>query len=230
VRRYRRAHPAGRVDLYAPVMAVARLLRTSDGETLEAELAPAIGAERAAMVLCHPHPEYRGTMRSIVISSLFESLPASGITCLRFNFRGVENSTGSHDNGRAERDDARAALRALVEEVGDELPLVLTGWSFGGDVALSLSDPTIDAWLAIAPPLRFVGDLDALATDRRPKHLALAEHDEFRSPREVAAVAARWQATTVDVVGGASHFFVGRTDRLVVIANSFIDEVSTPAA
>ena len=209
-------------------MAVARALRTADGETLEAELAPAIGAERAAMVLCHPHPQHGGTMRSIVISSLFESLPASGIACLRFNFRGVENSTGSHDNGGAERGDVRAALSALVEEVGDDLPMVLTGWSFGGDVALSVSDPTIDAWLAIAPPLRFVGDLAALATDRRPKHLALAEHDEFRSPREVAAVVAGWRATTIEVVGGASHFFVGRTDRLAVIANSFVDEVSTP--
>jgi len=211
-------------------MAVARSLTTFDGETLEAELAPALGTERAAMVLCHPHPQYGGTMRSIVISALFEALPMSGVTCLRFNFRGVEGSTGSHDEGRAERADARAAVGALVAEVGNELPLILTGWSFGGDVALSVSDPMIDAWLAIAPPLRFATDVATVAADPRPKHLALAEHDEFRPPTEVAAAVAGWQATTVDVVGGASHFFVGRTDRLIVIADCFVDQLSTPEA
>jgi hypothetical protein len=211
-------------------MAVTRALRTADGETLEAEFAPAIGVERAAMVLCHPHPQYGGTMRSIVISSLFESLPASGIACFRFNFRGVENSTGSHDNGSAERGDVRAALSALVEEVGDELPMVLTGWSFGGDVALSVIEPGITAWLAIAPPLRFATDLASVAADPRPKHLALAEHDEFRPPTDVAKATAGWRATTVDVVGGASHFFVGRTDRVISIASALIDEVSTREA
>jgi hypothetical protein len=207
-------------------VAEARVLTTSDGESLEAQLAPAVGAPRASMVLCHPHPQFGGTMRSIVISALFEAMPAIGVTCLRFNFRGVEGSTGLHDEGRAEQADVRAAVAALAGEVDAELPFVLTGWSFGADVALSVTDPVLDAWLAIAPPLRFADDLSATAADSRPKRLALAEHDEFRPPGEVAEAVASWDATTVEIVPGASHFFIGRTDRLVTIATAFVDELA----
>lgn len=204
-------------------MPEALIVTTPDGESLEAELASPVGAPRAAMVLCHPHPQHGGTMRSLVISALFEALPALGVTCLRFNFRGVEHSTGSHDEGRAERLDAQGAIATLVDAVGPALPLVLTGWSFGADVALSVADPALGAWLAIAPPLRFGTDLSAVAGDARPKWLALAEHDEFRAPTEVAATVSTWTATTVEVVPGASHFFVGRTDRLVAIAGAVVD-------
>lgn len=200
------------------------MLTTTDGETLEAELALATGDARAAMVLCHPHPQFGGTMRSIVISALFEALPAAGVTCLRFNFRGVEGSTGAYDDGRAEQSDVRAAIAALTAEVDAALPFVLTGWSFGADVSLSVVEPELDAWLAIAPPLRFSVDL-AAAADPRPKRLALAEHDEYRPPSEVAAAVTDWQATTVEIVPGASHFFIGRTDRLVTLATAFVDDL-----
>ncbi|HEV2309774.1 MAG TPA: alpha/beta hydrolase, partial [Acidimicrobiia bacterium] len=70
------------------------MLVTEDGHTLEGELATAEDA-RVAVVLCHPHPTYGGTMRSIVISALFAALPEAGVTCLRFNVRGVEGSGGA---------------------------------------------------------------------------------------------------------------------------------------
>ena len=85
-------------------------LQTTDGVTLEAERAVPAGladaTSRASVVLCHPHPQYGGTMRSIVIGALFDALPAIGCTVLRFNFRGVERSTGTHDEGRNELLDA----------------------------------------------------------------------------------------------------------------------------
>ena len=179
------------------------------------------------MVLCHPHPQYGGTMRSIVISALFSALPAAGVTCLRFNFRGVEGSEGSHDEGRGEREDVLAAIRDLRSLLAPTSPLVLTGWSFGADVALSVVDDGIDAWYAIAPPLRFASALDALAGDPRPKLVALAEHDEFRSPAEVAEVMAAWTATEIQVVGGASHFFMGRTDRVVELAAGLVGRLTS---
>lgn len=205
-------------------MIAAGTIVTSDGITLETELADPPGAAAAAMVLCHPHPQYGGSMRSIVISALFEALPRAGISCLRFNFRGVEGSEGTHDEGRAEQLDVVAAVDALAQAVPSELPLVLTGWSFGADMALATVDDRISAWLAIAPPLRFAVEFPA-ARDPRPKRLPLAEHDEFRSPESVAEAVASWTATTTEVVPGASHFFVGRTDRLVEIARDYVDTV-----
>ena len=85
---------------------------TSDGETLEGEVARAEGRVRATCVLCHPHPQFGGSMRSLVISELFHALPPAGITVLRFNFRGVEASTGAWTAGRGERADVVAAVEA----------------------------------------------------------------------------------------------------------------------
>ncbi len=204
-------------------------LRTDDGFTLEAEVHVADRA-RAGMVLCHPHPQYGGTMRSLVVSALFQALPAAGVTCLRFNFRGVEQSEGRYDEGHGERRDVRAAIGTLDALLDPGAPLVLTGWSFGADVALSSPDPRLAGWLAIAPPLRFLADEAAVAGDPRPKLVVLAEHDEFRPPDEVVARVASWPATEVEVVPGASHFFVGRTERVVAAAVGFVDRVVEPVA
>ncbi|MBK5287012.1 MAG: hypothetical protein JJE46_00965 [Acidimicrobiia bacterium] len=193
-------------------MAESVSLVTSDGLTLEAELSVA-PAETVRLVLCHPHPLHGGDMRSLVISELFRNLPELGATCLRFNFRGVGLSTGSHDRGDAERNDAVAALSYLVADT--TVPVFIAGWSFGADVALSVQDPRHAGWIAIAAPLASSRDLDATATDPRPKLLLLAENDEVRPATEVATSVASWTETTVAVIPGASHFFVGRTGLLV---------------
>jgi uncharacterized protein len=199
---------------------------TPDGVTLEAELEPSSTQARCGMVLCHPHPLYGGSMQSIVISALFDALPARGVTCLRFNFRGVGRSTGSHDDGNLERVDVETAVKTLSERLPSHQSLVLTGWSFGADMALTMRAERVSAWMAIAPPLRFAHDLDGLAADPRPKLLALAQHDEYRDPAQVREVAEHWANTDVRVVGGASHFFVGRTDRLVELASDYVDRVA----
>jgi alpha/beta superfamily hydrolase len=203
-----------------------RTLLTADEVTLEAEVARATGDERAGAVICHPHPTMGGTMRSIVVGALFAALPTAGVTCLRFNFRGVEGSGGAYDEGRGERVDAAAAVAALAGELAVGAPLLLAGWSFGADIALSTLEPAIAGWMAIAPPLHFVAERAAIAGDPRPKLLVLCEHDEVRSPTEVAAEVATWSATTIEVVSGASHFFMGRTDRLVELALAFVDELT----
>jgi alpha/beta superfamily hydrolase len=139
-------------------------------------------------VLCHPHPQYGGTMRSIVTSALFEALPASGFDCLRFNFRGVEGSEGEYSSGVAEPLDVVAALDAAAQ-AAPGLPIALVGWSFGADMALVVADERVTAWVAIAPPLRFrpSTDYSTVAHDARPKLLLLAAHDEYRAPDDVAA-------------------------------------------
>lgn len=184
----------------------------ADGVVCEAEFRAA-DEPRAVVVLCHPHPQFGGSMRSVVISPLFDALPALGYSCLRFNFRGVERSTGVYGEGLTEPIDVVAALDdAAPDAVG--LPLVLVGFSFGADMALSVADARVTAWVGIAPPLRFASAF-AIAHDPRRKHLILAAHDEFRAAEAVAREVASWDNTTTVVVPGASHFFVGRTDRVI---------------
>ena len=200
-------------------------LETSDGVLLEAERAVPDGTSRASVVLCHPHPQYGGTMRSIVIGALFDALAADGYTVLRFNFRGVERSTGTHDEGRGELLDVQAAIDAAADVAADGEALVLTGWSFGADMTLATHDPRLAAWIGIAPPLRFRSDFDAVAHDARPKLLVLGQHDEFRDPASVVEATDDWAATEIDVIAGASHFFVGRTDRVVDATRAFVERV-----
>jgi len=200
-------------------------LRTADGLTLEAEWTAPADAQGTA-VLCHPHPQYGGTMRSIVISALFAALPERGIACLRFNFRGVEGSEGTYTEGRDEPLDVVSALDAATDAAADariDGPLALIGWSFGADMALGLDDPRITGWVAIAPPLRFRPEhaYDAVARDERPKLLVLAAHDEYRTPTEIESETSGWNRAHIEIVAGASHFFVGRTERVVALAGDF---------
>ena len=199
-------------------------LEAADGVVLEGEHASTSdnSRPRAGMVLCHPHPQYGGTMRSLVISALFEALPRVGVECLRFNFRGVEHSGGEYTSGDAERLDALAALADLTARLPDGVPLVLAGWSFGADIALSCATPAVAGWFLIACPLRFVRDLEIVTGDPRPKYVVLAQHDEFRAATEVEAEVAQWQNAQAHVVGGASHFFVGRTDHVTAHATAFV--------
>ena len=135
-----------------------------------------------------------------------------------------------HTEGDAERLDAQAAIDALAGRLPPDVPLVLAGWSFGADVALSVHDSRLAGWLAIAGPQAYCRDLDELAEDPRPKLLALAGHDEIRSAEDVAAAVADWSNTTVAIVPGASHFFVGATDKLVVLARDFVSRVAGEVA
>jgi alpha/beta superfamily hydrolase len=188
-------------------------LPTSDGVLLEGELARPSDPPWAAAVLCHPHPQQGGNMRSIVPGTLFAELPAAGVAALRFNFRGVGASGGAYDGGVGERLDVLAALDALAPLVAG--PLALAGWSFGADVSLSVGDIRVGGLFCAAPPLRMVEPSTmAAATDLRPKLLAIGERDQFRPPASARAVVNEWPNCRIEVIPGADHFFVGRTDRL----------------
>ncbi len=121
-------------------------LSTADGLTLEAQLAsspvgtdggPDSGSPPAVAVVCHPHPLYGGSMHNNVVDRLFRDLPAAGVPALRFNFRGVGASEGSHGGGESERGDVVAAIDALASR-HPGVPVLVAGYSFGADVALAV--------------------------------------------------------------------------------------------
>ncbi|MCU1448059.1 MAG: hypothetical protein JWP02_229 [Acidimicrobiales bacterium] len=198
-------------------------LKTSDGLALEGELAVPDSVSAAA-VLAHPHPQFGGSMRSIVIGALFSALPDAGVACLRFNFRGVEGSEGTFDDGRGERLDIVGALDVL-HPITEGLPLLLAGWSFGADTSLDVDDSRATAWFAVAPPLRRAGDY-AAARDPRPKLVAVPEHDQFRSPDSARPILRDWVNAQMEIVKGADHFLVGRTDKAVELFLSFVKSLS----
>jgi alpha/beta superfamily hydrolase len=98
---------------------------------------PAAFSGGAAAVLCHPHPLYGGTMRNKVVARMAQALLDCGLAALRFNFRGVEASAGSHDSGKGEVADACAAVAYLARTLAPRR-LLLGGFSFGAWVAAVL--------------------------------------------------------------------------------------------
>ena len=185
-------------------------LATADDVELEAE-ARVPAEPLAAVVLCHPHPLHGGDMTSLVPSELFRILPEAGIAAERFNFRGVGASSGTHGHGRDEQADVAAAVADLAERVPD-VPLVVAGWSFGGDTSLAVVDDRIDAWFPIAATLRILEpDEYRAGTDPRPKVLAQPQRDQFNPPERALTETATWVATEVRTVPGADHFLIGRT-------------------
>ena len=84
--------------------------RRSGGE-LEALLEePEDQAPREAVLVCHPHPQYGGTMHNKVVYRIARGMRRAGAVVLRFNYRGVNLSEGTlrRRSGRTGRRPRRA--------------------------------------------------------------------------------------------------------------------------
>ena len=162
----------------------------------------------AAAVVCHPHPLGGGTMNNNVVYRLAKALGEAGVAVLRFNFRGVGASTGRHDGGAGEEDDALAALELLAQRHPD-LPLWMAGFSFGARVGLTVGarEPRVAKLLGIGLALSMF-DYSFLNACPKPKAIIQAANDEYggRGPVE-AAVAQMAEPKRLWVVDGATHLF-----------------------
>ncbi|MEM8706067.1 MAG: alpha/beta hydrolase [Actinomycetota bacterium] len=173
------------------------------GVTLEGDrLTPADAVGQA--VVCHPHPLYGGSRQDAVVGTVCRTLVGAGWDVLRFDFRGTGGSSGSHGGGPGEQHDLAAAIDLMA---GDG-PLVVAGYSFGADVALSVDDPRITRWITVAPVLSVFTEF-AAASDPRPKTLIAAAHDQFQPASQLRAATDAWHATDVVAIDGADHFFHG---------------------
>jgi hypothetical protein len=86
---------------------------------------------RGGVVICHPHPLYGGDMNNNVVSAIEEGFAGQGFTTLRFNFRGVGNSSGAYGEGQGEVEDLIGALEFLKNQVDSNALVMLAGYSFG---------------------------------------------------------------------------------------------------
>ncbi|MDP6862057.1 MAG: hypothetical protein QGH80_00075 [Acidimicrobiales bacterium] len=197
---------------------------TSDGVMIEAEyLLPS--RIKAIAVISHPHPLYGGEMRNNVVQALFSSLPADDIGTLRYNFRGVGNSQGSHGEGMLEVFDSEAAF-VFAGELSESAPVFSVGYSFGADVSLTADGPGVAGWVGIASPLALLDPTQMKAgLDERPTMLLVPENDQFRALADAKDICEPWIATSMKEIAGADHFFMGFTQSVADHTTSFITEV-----
>lgn len=139
-----------------------------------------------AIIVCHPHPLYGGSMTNNVVNKLCEALARASLVSFKFNFRGVGGSEGEFGHGMGEQEDVGAAISfvTMVREVDSER-IGLAGYSAGAGFALPVGfkSAQIKALAAISPPLS-IFDFDFLKDCLKPKLLISGGRDGFTPPSQ----------------------------------------------
>ena len=186
------------------------------------------GTPRGVAVVCHPHPQFGGTLDNKVVQMVARTFLQLGWSSVRFNFRGIGGSEGSWDEGRGEVDDALAVVRAVrtrSEFAG--LPWALAGFSFGGYVAATVADQLSEG----EKPRRLVlvgPSTEKQAVPRVPADTVVL-HGEVDDvvPLSATLAWARPQSLPVIVFPGVGHFFHGQ---LTTLKNVLLRELHDLAA
>jgi len=186
-----------------------RLVLQGEAGALEA-LRDTAAAAHGVAVLAHPHPLFGGTMHNKVVQTLARAFVQCGYTVVRFNFRGVGESAGTHDAGRGELAD----LLAVVDQVAPDGPIALAGFSFGAfvtshalaqlwsarDVRHAVLVGTAASRFAVAP----------VPAEAHARTLVLHGESDDTVPLASVLDWARPQTLPVTVIPGVGHFFHGQ--------------------
>jgi alpha/beta superfamily hydrolase len=203
-------------------MFVGRTLIPAPHGQLEAIYRPASErAERVALVL-HPHPLYGGTMHNKVVAHTARALEAAGFVTLRFNFRGVGASSGTHDRVRGGVEDAGLALDYLLAHQPVAREVLVAGFSFGASVGLRFGcgERRVHRLLAIGTPASWL-EPAFLAACAKPIAFIHGERDHLAPLAALEALVGRER---VHVIPGADHFFEAHLDEL----RAAIEEAAAP--
>lgn len=141
---------------------------------------------RGVALVCHPHPLGGGTMHNKVVFRAAAGLLDAGLTTLRFNFRGVGASTGTHDEGRGEQQDVKDALDYLKENYPGE-EITLCGFSFGSrfGLAAGMNDERVVRLISLGTPVDKYRDYEFLRANKKPILFVHGDRDEFGSVANV---------------------------------------------
>jgi uncharacterized protein len=178
---------------------------------------------RALALICHPHPQHGGTMENKVVQTLAKAFQELDCAVMRFNFRGVGKSEGEFDNGIGETEDAAAALAYARTQVGETLPLIAAGFSFGCFVQTRLFERAKPQQLVLIGPAVKRFQIPEVPKDTLVVH---GEEDDVVSLADVMDWA-RPQALPITVFPGAGHFFHGRLGELKTVVKRHCSSVET---
>ena len=187
---------------------------------------PEDGAAHSAVLVCHPHPLYGGTMHNKVVFRIARGLRRAGLVVLRFNFRGVGRSQGEYAQIAGEIEDARAALGWLRQRY-QRLPFALAGFSFGAQVITRLGCALEGARFLMAVGHPTERGNDYLEDCPVPKIFVQSTHDEFGPRPQLETLYAKLvQPKQLIWVEAADHFFAGGLDELEQAVKSSVEAVA----
>lgn len=185
-------------------------------------------------LVCHPHPLGGGTMHNKVVYRAAAGLADAGLAVLRFNFRGVGNSTGEHDEGNGEKQDVLDALDYLSANFPGK-PVTLAGFSFGSRVGteVGMRDDRVVRLISIGTPVDKYLDFGFLKELRKPILFVHGDSDEFGSVANLNELVADVSAVTdteVIVFRSCGHFFDDHLNQLRDAVHDWVLEKMAEAA
>ncbi|MFX1406394.1 MAG: alpha/beta hydrolase [Promethearchaeota archaeon] len=180
------------------------------------------------VLICHPHPQFGGNMYNNVVSAVFELLKNNHISTLRFNFRGVGKSNGSHTSGEGELSDVKACIDFLINQKGLK-KIFLCGYSYGAAIgcsAVNYSDSII-GYCAISFPWDFIGiKYKQLTQTEKPKLFiqgdrdTIADYSRFNHHFDFYLNPKKYV-----IIEGADHFYWGYEDRAANIMLDYYNSI-----
>jgi alpha/beta superfamily hydrolase len=206
-----------------------RVRFSSGGLVLEGILTIPRGAKPLpAVIVCHPHPLYGGSMDNNVICNLSETLTQASLASFMFNFRGVGGSQGEFGQGIGEREDVEAAISFIstVQEV-DSKRIGLAGYSAGAGFALPIGfkDARIKAMAAVSPPLSMF-DFDFLKSCPKPKLLISGSRDDLTPTDQFLEFCRNLpEPKEYESIDGADHFWWGYESHLAAKVTAYFTRI-----
>ncbi|TFF84385.1 MAG: alpha/beta fold hydrolase [Promethearchaeota archaeon] len=204
---------------------IQQLLIPNNDVQLEAEYFPAKnGTIRPCTLICHPHPQFGGDMYNNVVSYVFKTLIDHNLATLRFNFRGVGKSTGSHTGGQGEISDVIACIDFLISNLNID-SILICGYSYGAAIGCSAINYSkkLKGFVAISFPWDFMGNkYKKNSQTNKPKlfiqgnkdniaHYSkfLEHYDDYDNPKEYK------------IIDGADHFYWGHEKQVAELVYQF---------
>jgi alpha/beta superfamily hydrolase len=181
-----------------------------------------------AVIVCHPHPLYGGSMDNNVVYSLSETLTQASFASFKFNFRGVGRSQGEFGQGIGEQEDVEAAISfvSTVKEV-DSKRIGLAGYSAGAGFALPVgsNDDRITALVAVSPPLSML-DFDFLKSCPKPKLLISGSRDDLIPTDQFLEFCQNLpEPKECESIAEADHFWWGYESNMASKVTAFFTKV-----
>jgi uncharacterized protein len=197
-----------------------RLQLPGPAGTIEALIETPEGVSTAAFgVICHPHPQYGGTLDNKVIYTLARAFHELAVPTIRFNFRGVGASVGQFADGIGETEDALAMI-GHGRERWQGAELWLAGFSFGAVRAAAVAKPAV--LVAVAPAIGRVAVDDVTFPSSRAL-VVQGDQDELVDAKEVLDWAARLaHPPQVALLPGVGHYFHGKLNELRETVTGFL--------
>ncbi|MCP4677041.1 MAG: alpha/beta hydrolase [Deltaproteobacteria bacterium] len=198
-------------------------ITSRDDTELEGMLTP--GHRDAGAVICHPHPQYGGSMHNNVVYAARDAFVEMGFWTLRFNFRGVGQSEGRFDGGAGEALDVAGACDYLLSETAAKKTQV-AAYSFGSYAfAIAVSKGLENAAGAlISPPVSFV-DFSGLKLPAGRHLIVVGDRDDFcREPELSRWIDAQENGDALIekvVLKNVDHFYGGAEHELQQVLGDF---------